>query len=232
MQYRRISFLVAAASMLAYACSDTTPTEPVSSARPSVAPPAASTAASTAPAVAGPQTGQVAVRKGNKHSATLSGALDQTVGTDRLVGTIRVSRLDQAADGSLLASGIISGTANGIAFTQAFSRVPATLRGQGAVSMHDSGNAAVASGPSAEAAAPMQAATCDVLLLDLGPLHLDVLGLVVDLNEVVLNIDAVANAGNLVGNLLCAVVHLLDGPAILAAVGNLLDQINAILGAV
>jgi len=65
----------------------------------------------------------------------------------------------------------------------------------------------------------------------LGPLHLDVLGLTVDLSEVVLDISAQAGPGNLLGNLLCAVVHLLDGPGILAAIANILNQINAILGA-
>jgi hypothetical protein len=60
----------------------------------------------------------------------------------------------------------------------------------------------------------------------LGPLHLDLLGLVVDLNQVVLNITAVPGAGNLLGNLLCAVTGLLDNPGALA---NLLNQILGIL---
>jgi hypothetical protein len=62
--------------------------------------------------------------------------------------------------------------------------------------------------------------------------HLDILGLEVDLSRVILDTDAQAGAGNLLGNLLCAVVHLLDGPAIRAAVQNILDQINAILGVI
>ena len=51
---------------------------------------------------------------------------------------------------------------------------------------------------------------CDVLDLNLGPLDLDVLGLVVNLSEVELNIDAVPGPGNLLGNLLCAVANLLN----------------------
>jgi hypothetical protein len=66
--------------------------------------------------------------------------------------------------------------------------------------------------------------------LDLGPLHLDVLGLVVDLNEVILNVAAESGAGNLLGNLLCAVTHLLDGPGVLATIADFLDRINALLG--
>lgn len=70
------------------------------------------------------------------------------------------------------------------------------------------------------------AATCPILNLDLGPLHLDLLGLVVDLNRVVLNIVAESGAGNLLGNLLCAVTGLLDNPSGLA---TLLNQILAAL---
>jgi hypothetical protein len=55
------------------------------------------------------------------------------------------------------------------------------------------------------------AATCPVLHLDLGPLNLNLLGLTVHLNEVVLDINAVSGAGNLLGNLLCGVSNLLNG---------------------
>jgi hypothetical protein len=69
-------------------------------------------------------------------------------------------------------------------------------------------------------------ATCDILNLDLGPLNLNLLGLEVHLNRVVLDIVASAVPGNLLGNLLCAVAHLLD-PFQLSA---LLDILNQILG--
>ena len=45
----------------------------------------------------------------------------------------------------------------------------------------------------------------------LGPLDLNLLGLEIHLQRVVLDIVAVAGAGNLLGNLLCAVAGLLDG---------------------
>ena len=71
-------------------------------------------------------------------------------------------------------------------------------------------------------------ATCDILHLELGPLSLDILGLNVDLSRLVLDITAEAGAGNLLGNLLCAVAGLLDNPGGLA---RLLNQIlDAILG--
>ena len=70
-------------------------------------------------------------------------------------------------------------------------------------------------------------ATCDILNLELGPLHLDLLGLVVDLNRIVLDITAESGAGNLLGNLLCGVAGLLDSPGGLA---RLLNQILGLLG--
>lgn len=73
--------------------------------------------------------------------------------------------------------------------------------------------------------------SCDILDLTLGPLHLDLLGLVVDLNQVELDITAERGPGNLLGNLLCAVTGLLDGTGGLAgAIDRLVDLINRILG--
>ena len=74
------------------------------------------------------------------------------------------------------------------------------------------------------------AATCQVLNLVLGPLHLDLLGLVVDLNQVHLVITAVQAPGNLLGNLLCAITHLLDGTPTAGGLAALLNAILALLG--
>ena len=94
----------------------------------------------------------------------------------------------------------------------------------------DAAGATVASGSQALALPVAATGTCDILHLDLGPLHLNLLGLVVDLNQVVLDITAVAGAGNLLGNLLCAVAGLLDpGPGPLNAIVALLNQILGIL---
>lgn len=59
------------------------------------------------------------------------------------------------------------------------------------------------------------AATCPVLHLDLGPLTLNLLGLNIHLNELILDITAQSGAGNLLGNLLCGVSNLLNGPSLL-----------------
>jgi hypothetical protein len=77
-------------------------------------------------------------------------------------------------------------------------------------------------------------AVCDILHLTLGPLHLNLLGLVVDLNRVVLDITAQPGPGNLLGNLLCAVAGLLDpggllGGGLSGIVKDILKAINDIL---
>ena len=63
----------------------------------------------------------------------------------------------------------------------------------------------------------------------LGPLNLNLLGLVVTLNQVHLNITAVPGAGNLLGNLLCAVAGLLNGGGTLSEISALLNSILALL---
>jgi hypothetical protein len=72
--------------------------------------------------------------------------------------------------------------------------------------------------------------SCEILHLVLGPLDLDLLGLVIHLDRVVLDIRAVPGAGNLLGNLLCAIVGLLDAPALSDLGGILTRLLNAILG--
>lgn len=78
------------------------------------------------------------------------------------------------------------------------------------------------------------AAACPILNLVLGPLDLDVLGLQVHLNQVVLTIVAQSGAGELLGNLLCAVAGLLDGGSplsqLLGQLSTLLNQILGVLG--
>jgi hypothetical protein len=82
--------------------------------------------------------------------------------------------------------------------------------------------------PDARAAA-RAVGDCDILNLVLGPLDLDLLGLQVHLDRVVLNIIAASGTGNLLGNLLCAVAGLLDGTGALTQIGQILNSILAIL---
>lgn len=114
-------------------------------------------------------------------------------------------------DGQLLVSGLLEGTATdagGIVteISQTFELVLGDLLGDG------SGGA-----------------SCDILFLDLGPLELDLLGLTVDLSQITLDVNAVPGAGNLLGNLLCAVTGLLDGTGNLAGLTRLIDLINNLL---
>lgn len=81
-------------------------------------------------------------------------------------------------------------------------------------------------------AAPVDpSGTCPILSLTLGPLHLDLLGLVVDIpNPINLNIVAQSGPGNVLGNLLCGVSNLLNGGGALSQIASGLNQILGALG--
>jgi hypothetical protein len=66
-------------------------------------------------------------------------------------------------------------------------------------------------------------ASCPILNLSLGPIHVDLLGLVVDTSRICLDVTAVPRQGALLGNLLCAIAGLLDGGLSLADVLGGLD---------
>jgi hypothetical protein len=126
--------------------------------------------------------------------------------------TVQVTQFHYSEAGQLTVDGrIIWKDANGtVVNTQDFTGWAATLTGSG--------------GPTS--------ASCSILVLDIGAVHLDLLGLVVDLAPVHLNITAQSGSGNLLGNLLCAVANLLNGPnlgGLFTAITNLLNQINLLL---
>jgi len=129
-----------------------------------------------------------------------------TAGNGSFAGTFTPSRFS-AQNGKLLATGVLTGTVS------------------------DSSGAAIGTVTrTVTMPATIAAATCQVLNLVLGPLHLDLLGLVVDLNQVHLLITAVQAPGNLLGNLLCAITHLLDGNPTAGGLAALLNAILALLG--
>ena len=70
--------------------------------------------------------------------------------------------------------------------------------------------------------------SCEILNLVLGPLDLNLLGLEVHLDQVVLNITPQAGAGNLLGNLLCAVANLLNSGGFLSILEDLTALLNQI----
>jgi len=133
---------------------------------------------------------------------------------------------DQAT--GLWVSGILNGTATSAdgavqKINRSFSQVHATLT--------PSASAASSSGAFAVA----QQASCGILDLDIGAIHLDLLGLVIDLAPIHLDITAVPGGG-LLGSLLCALAGLLNPNGFLnELIGtltqllNLLNQINQLL---
>jgi hypothetical protein len=81
---------------------------------------------------------------------------------------------------------------------------------------------------------PVTSATgsCEILDLTLGPINLDLLGLVVTTNAIHVNITAQQGPGKLLGNLLCAVANLLNNSnSPLGALAGLLNRILGQLGA-
>ena len=72
---------------------------------------------------------------------------------------------------------------------------------------------------------------CQVLALDLGPINLNLLGLVVRTNEIQLRIDAVQGPNNLLGNLLCAITGLLNPTGALGQLTGAINQLTAALNA-
>jgi len=141
-----------------------------------------------------------------------------------VTGTFNVARFD-ASSGKLLAIGTIFATVPdgaGVRSIITAASIPVDTTASGSPA---------AAAPTALVQAA--AASCGVLHLELGPLDLDLLGLVVHLDRVVLDIAAEPGPGNLLGNLLCSVAGLLDGglpiAGLLNQIANLLNQILAAL---
>jgi hypothetical protein len=146
---------------------------------------------------------------------------------DQFKGTVSITELGYDETLGLVTSGEVRGIiipkdgGRRTPIRESFTNVPATLAD------------GTSTGTSAEAAQR----SCRILFLDLGPIFLDVLGLQVDLSQIILDVTAVGGSGNLLGNLLCAVAGLLDPLSGLLAfldnLGQLLDllgQINNLLG--
>lgn len=167
-------------------------------------------AAVTAPAMTHAATKTRATSPGSLTSV-VTGTFTNADGKGTFNGTFTPQKFS-VVNGVLKATGVLKGTltdANG------------TTLGTVSQAVTDSVNTTHA------AAAP---AACNVLNLVLGPLNLNLLGLVVTLNQVHLVITAVPGAGNLLGNLLCAVANLLNGSGSLTSLSALLNQLLAALG--
>jgi hypothetical protein len=142
-------------------------------------------------------------------TSTVQGTFQNADGTGTFAGTFTPSKFS-VVNGVLEATGLLKGTltdANGTTLGTVSQTVtiPVNIK---------------ASDPPA----------CQILDLVLGPLNLNLLGLVVTLNQVHLNITAVPGPGNLLGNLLCAVANLLNNGGPLTGIAALLNQILTALG--
>jgi hypothetical protein len=111
----------------------------------------------------------------------------------------------------LVAQGVFNGTLTEAGLTRELTNVPVAL----------------------PLALPQARGTCRILHLELGPLDLDLLGLEVHLNRVVLDIRARRGPGRLLGNLLCGIAGLLDrNPIPLGRLQNRLNSLNDVSQAV
>jgi hypothetical protein len=131
-------------------------------------------------------------------------------------GTYAINRFTTSA-GRLASVGTLKGRLGNRRVTERGVRMPATL---------SSG----ASSAAVQPPLPPIPNACEILDLRLGPITLDLLGLVVRTNRIQVRIDAVPGPGNLLGNLLCAITGLLDPQA--TAANQLAPALNAILALV
>ena len=178
--------------------------------------------------------------QGNKNANRLivpvTGA---AAGVGAVAGNYAISRFE-IQDGKLVAIGTVTGTVTnatgGVVRTfVAQATVPVTSGGSRVAKGATGGASQVAScdGGSdvAADASVAQAGACNILNLVLGPLDLNILGLQINLNQVVLDITGQTGAGNLLGNLLCAITGLLDAGSLGQQIVNLLNQLIGVLGA-
>jgi hypothetical protein len=145
-------------------------------------------------------------------------------GTKNFKGTYTIERFINRG-GKLYSVGTIKGKVRGKRVTKQNVRMPASVA-------NASGTAARASQqPPPLPLPPLPAGNaCSILSLDLGPVNLNLLGLVVRTNQIQLRIDAVQGAGNLLGNLLCGITGILNPGAIASTpLAQLAQILNALL---
>ncbi len=167
----------------------------------------------------------------------------QTADGQSFTGTFDIERFEEVG-GQLLAVGQVNGKFSGgtpvnhaaVAFpVQAVNGTALGGAGFGGTTGANERRSAVAPAvwdPSRRPTIVQVQQSCNILTLDLGPLHLDLLGLVVDLNAIHLTITAQQGSGNLLGNLLCAVANLLNGTGTGTLSGLLTQIVNVLNGIV
>jgi hypothetical protein len=162
---------------------------------------ATSASAATSPGAAAPTATTAAAAK--SITSAVTGTFTNADGTGIFNGTFTPTSFS-VVNGVLEATGLLKGT-----LTDADGTSLGSVSQAATLPVQTTGAAAVG--------------VCSVLNLVLGPLNLNLLGLVVTLNEVHLNITAVP--GSLLGDLLCDVANLLNG----GGLGGLLSEVSALL---
>jgi hypothetical protein len=146
----------------------------------------------------------------------------------QFTGTYTIERF-VSRGGKLYSVGTLTGKVRNKKVKKENVRVPATLANNGAAS-----GARAAQVPPLPLPPLPAGNACSILSLDLGPINLNVLGLVVRTNQVQLRIDAVQGPGNLLGNLLCGITGLLNPatggtPVANTPLAQLVQILNALL---
>jgi hypothetical protein len=145
-----------------------------------------------------------------------------TNGKKQFTGTYTIERFISKG-GKLYSVGTVTGKVANKKVTKENVRIPASVA-----------NASGAAGAAHAAQVPLPPLppgnACSILSLDLGPINLNLLGLVVRTNQIQLRIDAVQGPGNLLGNLLCGITGLLNPNALAnTPLGQLAQILNALL---
>ena len=141
-------------------------------------------------------------------TGTVLNAAGRRVGA--FAGTLTVTQF-AAQNNQLVALGTVSGT-----LTNAGGQAP--------------GAASTITNRAVTLPVTIQQAACEILTLVLGPLDLNLLGLRIQLNQVVLRITAIPGGG-LLGDLLCAIANLLNSGPLAAILTQLVGLLNQLLGA-
>ena len=147
----------------------------------------------------------------------------------QFTGTYTIQRF-VTSGGKLYSVGTVKGKAGNKKVSKKNVRVPAAAANNAA----PSGTASASQVPPLPLPPLPAGNACSILSLDLGPINLNVLGLVIRTNQIQLRIDAVQGPGNLLGNLLCGITGLLNPatggtPVANTPLGQLVQILNALL---
>ena len=149
----------------------------------------------------------------------------------QFTGTYTIQRF-VTSRGKLYSVGTLKGKAGKKKVSKENVRVPAAVANNAAAPA--AGTASASQVPPLPLPPLPAGNACSILSLDLGPINLNVLGLVIRTNQIQLRIDAVQGPGNLLGNLLCGITGLLNPvtggtPVANTPLGQLAQILNALL---